>query len=127
MVQSGGGDERKARAWDAVGGEMRNCRRFRNPVFEAVGRVRPKRGERRLRNLGVGVDGDGGEGDGEGEGRTGRGMGGRGRVRFEVGGRERDADGEEEGDEEGGGDVDAERLKGLLRRLWRGGIVGTGG
>ena len=142
----GGEEERKERAWEVVGGEMANCRRYRNPVFEAVGRVRVK--ERRShrvrgslsggveRNGGGDTDADGAEemvvkGEGTGaDGKLGR-RGGvgreRGRVRFEVGGRERDGDedGEDGGDgvEEGRGD----EVRGLVRRLWRGGVVGGGG
>ena len=104
-------------------GEIANCRRFRNPVAEAVGRVGRRESRHHMgRNIESDRDGEDAE-EVAGTGRSGAGSrpvsrAERGRVRFEFGGRERDGDDEDDGED---GNEEGDAVQGLLRRLWQSG------
>jgi hypothetical protein len=110
MASAVGGEpsaDRRIRQYEQAGLEFRNARRFNNMLTSAAVRLEKRREKKKITSRG-GTEKD--EARNRAPSTGGVKPAGRGRVRFEVGRKE--AEGEDEEEDEGGG------LHGLLKRMW---------
>lgn len=110
MASAVGGEpsvDRRIRQYEQAGLEFRNARRFNNMLTSAAVRQEKRREKKKIASRGV-AEKD--EAKNRASSTGGVKPAGRGRVRFEVGRKE--AEGEDEEEDEGGG------LHGLLKRMW---------